>query len=58
MLLGFAVLAIGAVSVGTSIVEKQASAESHRRSRQNILYYTLSRTDNPIIILGGSRVIK
>jgi len=56
MLLGFAVLAIGAVSVGTSIVEKQASAESHRRSRQNILYYTLSRTDNPIIILGDSIV--
>jgi len=55
-LVGFAVLAIGAVSVGTSIVKKQAFSESHRRSRQNILYYTLSRVDNPIIILGDSIV--
>ena len=56
MLLGFAVLAIGAVSVATSIAKKQAVAESHRRSRQTILYYTLSRIDNPIIVLGDSIV--
>ena len=56
MLVGFAVLAIGAASIGISIVKKQAFAESHRRSRQNILYYTLSRTDNPIIVLGDSIV--
>ncbi|MGY3550393.1 lysophospholipase L1-like esterase [Bradyrhizobium sp. USDA 4472] len=56
MILGFAVLAIGALSIVTSIVKKQAFAESHRRSRQNILYYTLSRTDNPIIVLGDSIV--
>jgi len=56
VLVGFAVLAIGAASVGYSIVKKQAFAESHRRGRQTILYYTLSRIDNPIIVLGDSIV--
>ncbi|HEY2385296.1 MAG TPA: SGNH/GDSL hydrolase family protein [Terriglobia bacterium] len=56
MLIGFAVLSIGAVSVGASIVKKQTFSDSHRRSRQVILYYTLSRIDNPIIVLGDSIV--
>lgn len=56
VLIGLAVLAIGAVSVSASIVKKQAFAESHRRSRQTILYYTLSRIDHPIIVLGDSIV--
>jgi hypothetical protein len=56
MLIGFAVLSIGAVAVGASIVKKQTFSDSHRRSRQVILYYTLSRIDNPIIVLGDSIV--
>jgi hypothetical protein len=56
MLIGFAFLSIGAVAVGASIVKKQTFSDSHRRSRQVILYYTLSRIDNPIIVLGDSIV--
>lgn len=56
MLVGLAVLSIGAIAVGASIVKKQAVSDSHRRSRQVILYYTLSRIDNPIIVLGDSIV--
>ncbi len=54
MLVGFAVLLVGAVAAGASIVKKQPSSNSHRRSRQSILYYTLSRIENPIIVLGDS----
>jgi hypothetical protein len=56
MLIGFAVFLIGAVAVGASIIKKQTFSESHRRSRQIILYYTLSRVDRPIIVLGDSVV--
>jgi lysophospholipase L1-like esterase len=56
MRIGFAVLLIGAVAVGVSFARKAAMSEPHRRARQLILYYTLSRLDNPIIILGDSIV--
>ncbi|RXH22550.1 hypothetical protein XH99_17845 [Bradyrhizobium nanningense] len=56
MLVGFAVLLIGAVAAGASVAKKQAFFESHRRSRQVILHYTLSRVDDPIIVLGDSVV--
>src|SRR3954453_24180661 len=56
MRIGFAVLLIGSVAVGAVFVRKQAISDSHRRARQIILYYTLSRIDNPIIILGDSIV--
>lgn len=56
MLVGFAVLLIGAAAFGTSIARKQTFSDSHRRTRQVILYYTLSRLDNPIIVLGDSIV--
>jgi len=56
ILIGFAVILIGGVAAATSIVKKQAFLESHRRTRQVILYYTLSRTENPIIVLGDSIV--
>jgi hypothetical protein len=56
MLVGFAVLSIGAAAFGASIARKQTFSDSHRRSRQVILYYTLSRLDNPIIVLGDSIV--
>jgi hypothetical protein len=56
MLIGFTVFLIGAVAVGASIVQKQIFLDSHRRGRQIILYYTLSRIDNPVIVLGDSIV--
>lgn len=54
--IGFAVFLIGAVAVGSSYVWKQFISDSHRRTRQVILYYTLSRVDDPIIIVGDSIV--
>ncbi|WP_128928205.1 SGNH/GDSL hydrolase family protein [Bradyrhizobium guangxiense] len=56
MLIGCAVLLIGAVAAGASLAKKQAFLESHRRSRQVILHYTLSRVDKPIIVVGDSVV--
>jgi lysophospholipase L1-like esterase len=54
--ISLAVLLIGAVAVGFSYVRNQSISDSHRRTRQIILYYTLSRVDNPIIIVGDSIV--
>jgi lysophospholipase L1-like esterase len=54
--IGLAVLLIGAVAVGFSYVRKQSISDSHRYTRQVILHYTLSRMDNPIIIVGDSIV--
>jgi lysophospholipase L1-like esterase len=52
--IGIAVLAIGALAAGASYFRKDAAADTHRYARQVILYYTLSRVDQPIIILGDS----
>jgi lysophospholipase L1-like esterase len=52
--IGIAVLAIGALAAALSYLKKEAVADSHRRARQIILYYTLSRIDQPIIIIGDS----
>ena len=54
--IGLALLLIGAVAAGFSLFRKQSISDSHRQTRQIILYYTLSRVDNPIIILGDSIV--
>jgi lysophospholipase L1-like esterase len=54
--IGLAVLLIGAVAVGFSYVREQSISDSHRQARQLVLYYTLSRVDNPIIIVGDSIV--
>jgi lysophospholipase L1-like esterase len=54
--IGLALLLIGAVAVGFSYFRKQSISDSHRQTRQIILYYTLSRVDNPIIIVGDSIV--
>ena len=54
--IGLALLLIGAVAVGFSYFRKQPVSDSHRQTRQIILYYTLSRVDNPIIIVGDSIV--
>jgi lysophospholipase L1-like esterase len=52
--LGIAVLAIGALAAGGSYFRKEAVADSHRQARQLIVQYTLSRLDQPIIIVGDS----
>jgi lysophospholipase L1-like esterase len=54
--IGLALVLIGAVAVGFAYFRKQSISDSHRRTRQIILHYTLSRVDNPIIILGDSIV--
>jgi lysophospholipase L1-like esterase len=51
--IALAVLAIAALAVGISYFRKDA-AESHRHARLAILYYTFSRFDAPIVILGDS----
>jgi hypothetical protein len=52
--IGLAVLLMGALLAGYSFFRKKAIADSHRQVRQLMLYYTLSRVDNPIILLGDS----
>jgi lysophospholipase L1-like esterase len=52
--IGMVVLAIGVLAAGASYFRKQPATESHRYARQVILYYTLSRADQPIIIVGDS----
>lgn len=52
--IGIAVLLIGALAAGISFYRKEAIDDSHRRTRQLILYYTLSRVDSPIILVGDS----
>jgi lysophospholipase L1-like esterase len=54
--IGLAVLLIGALAVGLSWVRKQFISESHRRARQLVLHFTLSRVDDPVIIVGDSIV--
>ena len=54
--IGLAFLLIGVVAAGFSYARKQSISESHRQARQIILYFTLSRVDNPIIIVGDSIV--
>jgi len=51
---GLAVLLIGALVAGFSFYRKQAIDDSHRQARQLVLHYTLSRVDNPIILVGDS----
>ena len=52
--LAIAVLAIGALAAGASYFGKEAVADSHRQARQLIVHYTLSRLDQPIIVVGDS----
>jgi lysophospholipase L1-like esterase len=54
--IGLAVLLMGALAAGFSYFRKEAVADSHRQARQLVLRYTLSRVDNPIILVGDSIV--
>ena len=57
--LGLIVLAITLLAVAATLLVRAYNApapDEHRRVRQLILYYTLSRVDDPIIVLGDSIV--
>ena len=54
--IGLAILLIGAVAFGLSYVRKQYISASHRKGRQDVLSLTLSRMDNPFIVVGDSIV--
>ncbi|WP_298258234.1 SGNH/GDSL hydrolase family protein [Bradyrhizobium sp.] len=47
-------LAIGAGLAGWSYFRKPVHVDAHRHTRQIILHYTLSRVEQPIIVLGDS----
>jgi hypothetical protein len=49
-----AVLAIGALLAGISFFRPNTIIDTHRHTRQVILHYTLSRAEQPIIVLGDS----
>jgi lysophospholipase L1-like esterase len=57
---GLALLALIAVTVAAFLLGRAHQAKpvgsEHRTSRQQVLYFTLSRTDAPIIVLGDSIV--
>jgi lysophospholipase L1-like esterase len=52
--IGLAVLLTGALAAGFSYFRTEAVADSHRQARQFVLHYTLSRVENPIILVGDS----
>jgi lysophospholipase L1-like esterase len=54
--IGLAVLLIVALAAGFSYFRKQTISDSHRQARQLVLYYTLSRVDSPVVVLGDSIV--
>jgi lysophospholipase L1-like esterase len=54
--IGLAALVAGALALGLSFLRAEPSVDSPRRSRQLVLHFTLSRAENPIIVLGDSIV--
>jgi hypothetical protein len=54
MVVAVAVLAIGALLAGVSFFRPNTIVDTHRHTRQVILHYTLSRAEQPIIVLGDS----
>jgi lysophospholipase L1-like esterase len=57
--LGLIVFAIALLAVAATLLVRAYNAparDEHRQIRQLILYYTLSRVDDPIIVLGDSIV--
>ncbi len=57
--IGLIALAIGVAAVAATLSMRTFNAPAavdHGRARQQVLYYTLSRIDDPIIVLGDSIV--
>jgi len=53
---GLIVVAIGATAACLMLVKKADAVDEHRRARQFILHYTLSRIEDPVIVIGDSIV--
>ena len=53
---GLIVLAISATAAGLVWVKKADAVDEHRRARQLVLHYTLSRIEDPVIVIGDSIV--
>jgi len=53
---GLIILAISAAAACLMSVRKADVVDEHRRVRQLVLHYTLSRTEDPVIVLGDSIV--
>jgi lysophospholipase L1-like esterase len=53
---GLVMLAIGAAAACLVWVRKADVVDDHRRARQLVLHYTLSRIDDPVIVIGDSIV--
>jgi lysophospholipase L1-like esterase len=54
--LGLIILAIGAEAAFLVWARKSDVVDDHRRARQLVLHYTLSRIDDPVIVIGDSIV--
>jgi hypothetical protein len=54
--IGLAILLIAVAAAWLSFPRNQTIEDSHRLSRQLVLHFTLSRTDDPIVVLGDSIV--
>jgi lysophospholipase L1-like esterase len=52
--IGLVVLALGLLAAYFSWPRRQAGPQDHRTARQQVLYYTLTRIDDPVIVLGDS----
>jgi lysophospholipase L1-like esterase len=50
------IVAVCAFTAGLAWTAKPDGAEGHRKARQLIVYYTLRRVDDPVIVLGDSLV--
>jgi lysophospholipase L1-like esterase len=53
---GLIVLAISATAACLLLVKKADAVDEHRRARQFVLHYTLSRVEDPVIVIGDSIV--
>src|SRR6267142_3157678 len=53
---GLIILAMGTAAVCLTWARKADVIDEHRHVRQLILHYTLSRTEDPVIVLGDSIV--
>jgi lysophospholipase L1-like esterase len=54
--IGLAIVVLGALAIILSWPRREVSPDSHRLARQQILHYTLSGVEDPIIVLGDSIV--
>src|SRR5205814_6459279 len=52
--IALAVLLIAALAAGLAFFRNEASTDLHRQTRQFVVQATLSRVENPIILLGDS----